>query len=138
MLVAPQRRVGPVLVVDDLPLNRKLLERILEIEGYHTLSANSIAQAEEIVADSLPALIVVDVRLPDGDGLDFARHLKSDPANAECAVLACSAGMTPQERTRAINAGCDDYVRKPIEISRFIRLVAAYAAPDRLHAHAYL
>jgi two-component system cell cycle response regulator DivK len=132
-----QRRVGPVLVVDDHPLNCKLLERILELEGYETLAASTVAQAEEIVSESLPALIVVDVRLPDGDGLDFTRRLRSDSSTADCAILACSAAVSPYDRRRALDAGCDDYVGKPVEISRFVRLVCAYAAPG-LHAHAYL
>jgi two-component system cell cycle response regulator DivK len=125
-------RAGPVLVVDDHPLSCKLLERILELEGYEALAASTIAQAEQMVAESLPAVIVVDVRLPDGDGLDLARRLKSDPATSGCAILACSAGALPGERIRALDAGCEEYVGKPVEISRFVRLVTAFAVPDRV------
>ncbi|HEY3728711.1 MAG TPA: response regulator [Solirubrobacteraceae bacterium] len=126
-----QRRTGPVLVVDDHPLSCRLLERILEFEGYTTLVASSIAEAEMLVLESLPSLIVVDVRLPDGSGLDLARRLKLSPPTWRCTILACSAGATAGDRTRALRAGCDDYVAKPIEIGSFVRLVSKFAAPDR-------
>ncbi|HEY2259285.1 MAG TPA: response regulator [Solirubrobacteraceae bacterium] len=125
-----RRRSGPVLVVDDHPLSCRLLERILDFEGYTTLVASSIAEAEALVRETVPSLIVVDIRLPDGSGLDLARRLKLEPATWRCTVLACSAGATAGERTRALQAGCDDYVAKPVEIGSFIRLVSKFAAPD--------
>lgn len=122
-----QRNQGLVLVIDDHPLSCTLLERILELDGYETLAAGSIAQAQQILAITLPALIVLDVRLPDGDGLEFARRLKSDAATAACAIVACSA--SPEEQRRALGAGCDAYVGKPIEIRNFTEVVAALTAP---------
>jgi two-component system, cell cycle response regulator DivK len=133
-----RQRTGPILVVDDQPLHCRLLERILEIEGYEAIVANSLAEAEEIVADELPALIVLDVRLTDGDGLALARRLKSDPRTAQCAVLACSAGITAGERRRALAAGCEDYIGKPIDISRFVRAVGSYATPEGARPRAFL
>jgi two-component system cell cycle response regulator DivK len=132
------QRTGPVLVVDDQPLHCRLLERILEIEGYEALVANSIAEAEEIVADEVPALVVLDVRLTDGDGLALARRLKSDPRTVECAVIACSAGIAPTERRRALAAGCADYIGKPIDISRFVRVVGSLATPEGARPRAFL
>ena len=133
-----RQRIGPILVVDDQPLHCRLLERILEIEGYQALIANSIAEAEEIVAEELPALVVLDVRLTDGDGLALARRLKSDPRTADCAVLACSAGIASGERRRALAAGCEDYIGKPIDISRFVRIVGSLATPEGARPRAFL
>jgi two-component system cell cycle response regulator DivK len=124
-----RRREGPVLVVDDHPLSCRLLERILELEGYTTLVASSVAQAEMLMRRSLPSLVVVDVRLPDGSGLDLARRWKSRPSTSRCSILACSAGAAPGERARALRAGCEEYVAKPVEIGSFVRLVSRFAVP---------
>jgi two-component system cell cycle response regulator DivK len=133
-----RQRTGPVLIVDDQPLHCKLLERILEIEGYETLVADSIAEAKEIISETIPALVVVDVRLIDGDGLVLAHQLKSAPRTAACAVLACSAAVAPGERMRALAAGCEDYIAKPIDISRFVRVVGSLAAPAGSRARAFV
>lgn len=120
---------GPVLVIDDHPLNRKLLERVLALDGYRTLSAGSIAQAEALLAGTDPALIILDICLPDGDGLELARRLKSHPTRAGCPIIACSAGPAPEEARRALDAGCQAYVGKPIEIGYVSELVAGLMAP---------
>jgi two-component system cell cycle response regulator DivK len=133
-----RQRTGPVLIVDDQPLHCKLLERILEIEGYQTLVADSISEAEEIISQTIPALVVVDVRLIDGDGLVLARRLKSHVRTAGCAVVACSAAVAPGERMRALAAGCEDYIAKPIDISRFVRVVGSLATPAGSRARAFV
>ena len=80
---ADGRRASPrVLVVDDHDLNLKLLQRVLELDGHEVIPADSMAAAERAIAAERPALIVLDLHLPDGDGLDLARRLKSSPRNA--------------------------------------------------------
>jgi CheY-like chemotaxis protein len=133
-----RQRNGPVLVVDDQPLHCKLLERILEIEGYETVVAGSVGEAQETLTRVIPALVVVDVRLIDGDGLLLAQQLKSSPRTADCAVLACSASVGAAERLRALRAGCEDYIAKPIDISRFVRVVGSLAAPAGSRARAFV
>jgi CheY-like chemotaxis protein len=68
-----------VLVVDDHALNLKLLQHVLEYEGHEVIAADSVAAAERALAAGKPALIVLDLQLPDGDGLDLARRLKATP-----------------------------------------------------------
>ena len=80
-----------VLVVDDHELNLKLLQRVLELDGHDVLAASSLGAADEVLARQLPALIVLDLQLPDGDGLDLARRLKAMPETAPCPILACTA-----------------------------------------------
>ena len=114
-----------ILVVDDNELNLKLLRRVLELEGHEVTAAESIADAVRAIAETDPALIVLDLQLPDGDGLDLARRLKRDPTGPSPAIVACTAGVMPGDRERALDAGCDAYVPKPIDTREFAQLVAS-------------
>lgn len=127
-------RPARVLVVDDHELNLKLLQRVLELEGYEVVPADSIASAERAIAASFPSLIVLDLQLRDGDGLDLARKLKADPVTASCAILACTAGAMKGDQERALAAGCDAYVSKPINTRAFAEL-AASLLESRAQAH---
>jgi CheY-like chemotaxis protein len=131
-------RPARVLVVDDHELNLKLLQRVLELEGHEVVATDSIASAERAIAASFPSLIVLDVQLPDGDGLELARKLKADPVTACCAILACTAGVMKGDQERALAAGCDAYVSKPINTRAFADLVASLlesaAAADEVWA----
>jgi CheY-like chemotaxis protein len=112
-----------VLVVDDHELNLKLLQRVLELGGHDVVTANSLRAADEVLAERLPALIVLDLQLPDGDGLDLARRLKARPETASCLILACTAEAMQGDDERALAAGCDAYVSKPIDTREFSALV---------------
>ena len=112
-----------VLVVDDHELNLKLLQRVLELGGHDVLTASSLGAADEVLARELPALIVLDLQLPDGDGLDLARRLKAKPETASCVILACTAEAMQGDAERALAAGCDAYVSKPIDTREFSALV---------------
>jgi CheY-like chemotaxis protein len=116
---------APVLVVDDHPVNRKLLEEVLRHEAIETRGAGSIAEAERALAEAVPMVIVLDLRLPDGYGLELVRRLKSDPHTAGCSVVACTAGSVPGEEELAGAAGCASYVTKPIDTRRFVDVVSS-------------
>jgi CheY-like chemotaxis protein len=120
-----ERAAGTVLVVDDHALNLKLLRRVLELGGHDVVGVESLASAERQIATAVPALIVLDLQLPDGDGLDLARRLKHEPRTASCPILACTAGAMKGDRKRALAAGCDAYVAKPIDTRAFAQLAAA-------------
>jgi CheY-like chemotaxis protein len=119
------KRRGPVLVVDDHPVNRLLLESVLELEGIDVLGAGSIAEAERLLERSVPPVIVLDLQLPDGYGLDLVRRLQADPRTAGCAIVACTAGDTEHEDVQARGAGCAAFVSKPIDTRRFAAIVRA-------------
>jgi CheY-like chemotaxis protein len=118
---------GParVLVVDDHELTLKLLQRVLELEGIHVVAAGSIGAAERALAEELPALIVLDLQLPDGDGLDLARRLKRERRTESCGIVACTAEAMRGDEERALAAGCDAYVSKPIDTRAFAALVSS-------------
>jgi CheY-like chemotaxis protein len=117
-----------VLVVDDHELNLKLLQHVLEFEGHDVVVADSLASAERAFVETKPALIVLDVQLPDGDGLDLARRVKAMPPTQSCAIVACTADAMTGDRERALAAGCDAYVSKPIDTRQFAALVSSMLA----------
>ncbi len=116
---------GRILVVDDHDLNVKLLERLLEIEGHEVRAAASLSAAEQVLAEEQPAMIVLDLNLPDGSGLELTRKLKSHPLTASIPILACTAAVRQSDEQRALEAGCDAFVAKPIDTRRFATLVAS-------------
>jgi CheY-like chemotaxis protein len=116
---------GRVLIVDDHDFNLQLLERLLELEGREVRAAGSLAAAVQALAEEDPALIVLDLNLPDGSGLDLTRRLKSEPRTASIPIVACTAAIRQSDEERALAAGCDAVVSKPIDVARFSTIVSA-------------
>jgi CheY-like chemotaxis protein len=116
---------GRVLIVDDHDFNLRLLERLIELEGREVRAADSLAAAELALAEEEPALIVLDLNLPDGSGLDLTRKLKSEPRTASIPIVACTAAVMKSDEERALAAGCDAVVSKPIDMGRFSTIVSA-------------
>ena len=111
MLDAPRR----ILIADDHEENRYILGRILRGAGYECSEAGTGAQAMEI-AQSLPDLIILDVRLPDISGFDVCQRLKVDPRTAPIPILQISAAfVSVEDRVRALDAGADGYLTHPID-----------------------
>ncbi|MBV9607413.1 MAG: response regulator [Solirubrobacterales bacterium] len=121
-------RRGRVLIVDDHELNLKLLERLLELEGREVRAADSLAAAERALAEEEPAMIVLDLNLPDGNGLELTRKLKSEPRTASIPIVACTAAVMPADEDRALEAGCDAFVAKPIDLRRFSEVISSILA----------
>ena len=115
---------GDILIVDDHDLSRRLLERLLARDGHAVRSLASLAAAEQALAERRPALIVLDLSLPDGDGLELVRRLGQDKP----LILACTASAGGNDRERALAAGCDAYVAKPIDTRVFADQVAKLLA----------
>ena len=118
-------RRGCVLVVDDHELNLKLLERLLEREGREVRAADSLAAAERALAEEHPAMIVLDLNLPDGSGLDLTRKLKAEPRTASIPIVACTAAVMPADEDKALEAGCDAFVAKPIDLRHFSDVISS-------------
>ena len=116
---------GRVLVVDDHELNLKLLERLLEIEGHQVRAADSLAAAERALSEEEPSMIVLDLNLPDGSGLELTRKLKAEPRTASIPIVACTAAVLPSDEHRAREAGCDAFIAKPIDLRHFSSVVSS-------------
>lgn len=113
-----------ILVVDDHPTNRKLVCDLLDWFGYQVSQAADAEQALDAVRDCRPDLILMDIGLPGMDGLTLTRHLKADEATRQIRILALTAFAMKGDQQRALAAGCDGYVAKPINTRGFPEQVA--------------
>lgn len=111
-----------ILVVDDEKNIRLSLSRSLEIEGYQCVTADSVAGALEAVKAEAPDLVMLDVKLPDGDGLDVLRWMKRD--HAETPVIVMSGHGTIEMALEAIRAGAHDFVEKPLSTEKMLITIA--------------
>ena len=117
-----------ILVVDDNPTNLKLLSDVLEFEGYRILKAVDAEEAQEIIARTLPDLILMDIALPGMDGLTLTRQLKADARTKHIRIVALTAYAMKGDDQKARDAGCDGYVTKPIDTRKLPGLVADFLA----------
>jgi CheY-like chemotaxis protein len=116
----------PILIVDDNPTNLKLAKVTLAIEGYDVRTAMDAAEALEVLRSFRPRLILMDLQLPGIDGLELTRRLKADPATRGVAVVALTAYAMKGDDERALGAGCEGYIPKPIDTRTLPGLVASY------------
>jgi two-component system, cell cycle response regulator DivK len=105
----------PILLIDDTPVNLKLTRILLVNEGYKVLTAASAEEALDLLRSFRPRLVLTDVQLPGIDGLELTRRLKNDDATRNIAVIALTAFAMKGEEQKAIDAGCDGYITKPID-----------------------
>lgn len=115
-----------ILVVDDSVANMKLLSYLLESQGYDVRTAADASEALAVLADFRPRLVLLDLQLPGMDGLELARRLKADPANRELLIVAVTASAMKGDEEKALEAGCDGYITKPIDTRTLPKLVASY------------
>jgi two-component system cell cycle response regulator DivK len=104
----------PILVVEDALVNRKLIGLLLTHEGYDVRTADSAEDALQMLSNYRPELILADIQLPGMNGLDMTRRVKQDPRTSSIRVIALTASSVEEERDRALGAGCEDFISKPI------------------------
>jgi two-component system sensor histidine kinase/response regulator len=114
-----------VLVVEDNWVNRKMCHDLLA-DQFEVVEAESATAAEQLLRGPLPDLILMDIQLPGMDGLTFTRRLKEDPATRHIPVVGVSAHAMDVDMRLALEAGCVDYITKPIDIDRFAERVARW------------
>lgn len=103
-----------ILVVDDNPTNLKLVVNVLEFEGYTMIAARDAEEAQRILTEQMPDLILMDIQMPGMDGLTLTRLLKADPTYRHIRIAALTAFAMKGDEDKAMEAGCDGYVTKPI------------------------
>lgn len=110
-----------VLIVDDMPDTRRLMQRLLERDGFSVIEAVSGEDALQMIGLHRPSLVVLDLRLPGISGFDVARTVRrdADPEIARTILLACSASVQEEVRQEALAAGCDDFEGKPFDVTAF-------------------
>jgi CheY-like chemotaxis protein len=116
-----------VLIVDDNPTNLKLVAYLVKANGYEVDTAGDAESALAAIAVNRPRVILMDLQLPGVDGLELTRRLKADPATRDIAIIAVTAYAMKGDQEKALEAGCDDYVTKPIDTRALPELIARYA-----------
>lgn len=115
-----------ILLVDDTRLNRVLAKDILELAGYQVLEAVNGKEAILNARKNSPELILMDIELPDMNGLEVTRLLKEDPLTRDITVVALTAHNQPNEQKNVLAAGCAGYILKPFDTRKFPQMVAKF------------
>ena len=112
-----------ILVVEDNELNMKLFRDVLVATGYRTLEATSGGEAVELATEHAPDLVLMDVQLPDFDGVQALGRLRANERTAAIPVLALTAQAMDGDRERFLAAGFDGYLSKPVNVRELIDTV---------------
>lgn len=115
-----------ILIVDDNLINLKLEKILLSVEGYDIRTATDAEEALKLLEISVPRLILMDLQLPGMTGLDLTRKIKANPNYKDIVILAVTAYAMKGDKEKALAAGCDGYVTKPIDTKTFPTVIAHY------------
>ena len=117
-----------ILLVEDNEMNRDMLSRRLMRRGYEVVIAVDGESGLSLAGSEVPDLILMDMSLPILDGWEVTRRLKETPATQHIPVIALTAHAMSSDRDKALEAGCDDYDTKPIELPRLLEKIEALLA----------
>jgi two-component system cell cycle response regulator DivK len=112
-----------ILIVEDNELNMKLFNDLLEAHGYATLKTRDGIEALKMAREHHPDLIIMDIQLPEVSGLDVTKWLKEDRALQHIPVIAVTAFAMKGDEERIREGGCQDYIAKPISVTKFLETV---------------
>ncbi len=115
-----------ILYIEDNPQNMRLVRKMLNIGGYEMVEATDGLSGVAIAAREVPDLILMDINLPDIDGLEATARLKASPQLAHIPVVALTANAMHGDRERFIAAGCDGYLAKPVTKNELLNTVAHF------------
>jgi len=115
-----------ILVVDDNDANLKLARVLLTGEGYDVRTASDAPGALTVLEGFRPRVILMDVQMPGMDGLELTRRLKADPRTEHIVVVAMTAYAMKGDEAKALAAGCDGYIPKPIDTRRLAGQIMEY------------
>ena len=118
-----------ILIVEDNEMNRDMLSRQLERKGYAVLIAVDGEMGIDVARTKAPDLILMDMSLPVVDGWEATRRIKADDALKHIPVIALTAHAMANDREKALEAGCDDYDTKPIELPRLLAKIERLLLP---------
>ena len=120
--------MAKILLVEDNEMNRDMLSRRLVRRGYEVVIALDGESGVEMAQTHVPDLVLMDMSLPVLDGWEATRRLKIDPVTKHIPIVALTAHAMSGDREKAIEAGCDDYDTKPVELARLLGKIDALLA----------
>jgi two-component system, cell cycle response regulator DivK len=117
--------MAKLLLVEDNEMNRDMLSRRLERRGFTTIIATDGGAGVAMARSEHPDLILMDMSLPVIDGWEASRQIKADPATASIPIIALTAHAMTSDRDKALQAGCNDYDTKPVDLPRLLGKIEA-------------
>ncbi len=120
-----------VLVIEDNPMNMELATDLLQLQGYEVLQAVTAFEALGLLHQVTPDLILMDIQLPGLNGLDLTRNLRQDPRTKDIPIIAITAYAMMGDEDKAFLAGCNAYIPKPIETTKFFHVVGEVLSRSR-------
>ena len=115
-----------ILIIEDEPRNRKLFRDLLQRNGFETVEATDGEQGVNLAKTIKPDLILMDIMMPKMDGLQATRLIKADPTTKCIPVLALTGSAMSGDKERTLEAGCDGYIAKPVDIRELLKTVASF------------
>ena len=117
---------GTILYIEDNPDNRLLVKRILLADDYTLLEAKDAVEALKILKDAHPDLILMDINMPEMDGYTLTAKIKSMPGFEHTPILALTANVMRGDKEKTLEAGCDGYIQKPLDIDQLTREIERF------------
>jgi two-component system cell cycle response regulator DivK len=115
-----------ILYIEDNLENRTLVKRVLEAEGYVVLEADDGPSGLRMIEEEIPALILMDINLPEIDGYEVTTQLRQMEALDSVPIVALTANVLRGDRERSLDAGCDGYIQKPIDVDLLPAQIGAF------------
>jgi two-component system cell cycle response regulator DivK len=119
---------GTILYVEDNPDNRNLIRRVLSAEGYDMIDASNASQALQRLNEGKTDLILMDINMPDMDGYTLTSTIKGMPGYSKIPIIAVTANVMRGDREKSLEAGCDGYIQKPIDIDTLAQQIERFIA----------
>jgi len=120
-----------ILYVEDDAANRTLVRRVLTAEGHAIAEAGNAQEALEMLNKQTPDLILMDINMPEVDGFTLTERIKANPKWRQVPVIALTANVMKGDRERVLQAGCDGYIQKPIDVDALPRQIASFLRTSR-------
>ncbi len=117
---------GKILYIEDNSDNRTLIRRVLMVEGYTVLEAGSAKEALQILASDHPDMILMDINMPDIDGYTLTSQIRNISGYIDVPIIALTANVMRGDREKSLEAGCDGYIQKPVDIDLLPQQVERY------------
>jgi len=121
-----------ILIIEDNPLNMRLVEMVLKAKNYALLEAANGEQGLDVAIKERPDLIIMDIQLPKMNGLEVARKMRKYPALRHTPIIGVTAYAMKGDREKIIQAGCDKYMSKPIDTRELPKVIAEMLSRDNL------
>jgi len=126
--MSQQDTKGTILYIEDNADNRTLVRRILHAEDYEFREAKNAREALDVLQTARPNLILMDINMPDMDGYTLTAKIKSMPGFERIPILAITANVMRGDREKSLEAGCDGYIQKPLDVDQLVNEIERFLA----------